>query len=275
MMSYRQQGVPLDGSRVVITGAGSGIGRRMAIGAARKGATVMVWDRDAQRAQAVAAEITAFGGEARAQQVDVVDREAVHDAAERAGGADILINNAGVVSGRYLLDETPEAIDRTLAVNLKSLFWVTQAFLGGMVARHHGYVVTVASAAGIVAGSKMAAYAASKAGAIAFNEALRNEMRETDSGVGTMVVCPFYIDTGMFEGVKTRVPWLLPILEPRRVAGAILRGIERGTKQLILPPFVRVVPLLRVQPVGLADWSADMFGINRSMEDFAGRGGDR
>jgi all-trans-retinol dehydrogenase (NAD+) len=71
------------------------------------------------------------------------------------------------------------------------------------------------------------------------------------------------------------VPLLLPILEPRRVAGAILRGIERGSKQIILPPFVRVVPLLRVQPVAVADWAADMFGINRSMEDFAGRSGDR
>jgi all-trans-retinol dehydrogenase (NAD+) len=144
-----------------------------------------------------------------------------------------------------------------------------------MIDRRTGYVVTIASAAGMVAGAKMSAYAASKAGAIAFNEALRSELRDCGVGVGSMVVCPFYIDTGMFAGVKSRYPLLLPILEPRQVAGAILRGIERGTKQLIMPPLVRTVPALRMLPVGVFDWVADQLGVNESMEDFAGRQGDR
>jgi all-trans-retinol dehydrogenase (NAD+) len=207
--------------------------------------------------------------------VDVSDRAAVLAAGERTGPVDIVINNAGVVSGRSLLDSPAASIDRTLDVNLRSLFWVTQAFLGQMIERRTGYVVTVASAAGLVAGSKMADYAASKAGAIAFNEALRNELRDQDAGVGAMVVCPFYIDTGMFAGVKSRYPLLLPILEPRQVAGAVLRGIERGAKQLIMPPLVSTVPLLRLLPVGLFDWVADQLGINESMEEFAGRQGDR
>jgi all-trans-retinol dehydrogenase (NAD+) len=247
----------------------------MAIGAARRGATVALWDLDGRRADSVRQEIEREGGQATAHAVDVTDRIQVEAAAAATGPVDVVINSAGVVSGRSLLEDTPEAIDRTIDVNLKALFWVTRAFLPGMVERGLGFVVTVASAAGMLAGSRMAAYAASKAGAIAFNESLRNEMRQDQTGVGTMVVCPFYIDTGMFAGVKTKVPALLPILEPRRVAGAILRGIERGTKQIIAPPFVRIVPLLRVQPVGLADWTADLFGINQSMEDFSGRAGDR
>ncbi|MDR2566628.1 MAG: SDR family oxidoreductase [Bifidobacteriaceae bacterium] len=275
MSKYRQEGLALDGARVVVTGGGSGIGRRMAVGAARKGSTVAVWDLDRGRAESVAAEIVAEGGRASAFAVDVADRAAVAAAAEQTGPADILINNAGVVSGRPLLEDTPASIDRTLDVNLRSLFWVTQAFLGGMIEQRTGYVVTVASAAGLVAGSKMTDYAASKAGAIAFNEALRNELREAGTGVATMVVCPFYIDTGMFAGVRSRYPLLLPILEPRQVAGAILRGIERGTKQLIMPPLVRSVPLLRLLPVGAFDWVADQLGINESMADFAGREGDR
>jgi all-trans-retinol dehydrogenase (NAD+) len=265
----------LDGATVVITGAGSGLGRRMATGAARKGAEVHLWDLDGGRAEAVRDEILAQGGRARSQAVDVTDRLAVDAAALAAGPVDVVVNNAGVVSGRPLLEDTPEGIDRTIDVNLKALFWVTRAFLPGMVERGMGFVVTMASAAGMLAGSRMAAYAASKAGAIAFNESLRNEMRELQTGVGTMVVCPFYIDTGMFAGVKTKVPALLPILEPRRVAGAVLRGIERGSKQIIAPPFVRIVPALRLQPVGMADWTADLFGINSSMEDFSGREGDR
>ncbi|MDR2378253.1 MAG: SDR family oxidoreductase [Bifidobacteriaceae bacterium] len=275
MRTYRQEGLALNGARMVITGGGSGIGRRMAIGASRKGATVAIWDLDAARAESVRAEIAAEGGRASAFGVDVVDRAAVMAAAERTGPVDIVVNNAGVVSGRALLDNPAVSIERTLDVNLRALFWVTQAFLGGMVERRTGYVVTVASAAGLVAGSKMADYAASKAGAIAFNEALRNELREAGAGVATMVVCPYYIDTGMFAGVRSRYPALLPILEPRRVAGAILRGIERGTKQLIMPPRVRTVPLLRLAPVGIFDFIADQLGINESMEDFAGRQGDR
>jgi all-trans-retinol dehydrogenase (NAD+) len=275
MKNYRQQGLALDGARVVITGGGSGIGRRMALGASRKGSAVTIWDLDLARAEAVRDQIAAEGGRAAAFSVDVSDRSAVLAAAEATGPADIVINNAGVVSGRPLLEDPPASIDRTLDVNLRALFWVTQAFLGGMVDRRTGYIVTIASAAGLVAGSKMADYAASKAGAIAFNEALRNELRDSDSPVGTMVVCPFYIDTGMFAGVKSRYPLLLPILEPRQVAGAILRGIERGTKQLIMPPLVRTVPFLRLLPVGAFDFVADQLGINESMEDFAGRQGDR
>ncbi|MDR1187169.1 MAG: SDR family oxidoreductase [Bifidobacteriaceae bacterium] len=275
MKSYRQQGLALDGARVVITGAGSGIGRRMALGASRKGSAVAIWDLDLARAESVRDEILAEDGRASAFAVDVSDRNAVMATAEATGPVDIIINNAGVVSGRALLDDPPASIDRTLDVNLRSLFWVTQAFLGGMVERRTGYVVTIASAAGLVAGSKMADYAASKAGAIAFNESRRNELRDSGSGVATMVVCPFYIDTGMFAGVKSRYPALLPILEPRRVAGAVLRGIERGTKQLIMPPLVRTVPLLRLLPVGAFDFVADQLGINESMEDFAGRQGDR
>ncbi|MDR1634864.1 MAG: SDR family oxidoreductase [Bifidobacteriaceae bacterium] len=275
MNRYRQEGLALEGARVLITGGGSGIGRRMAIGAARKGSTVAIWDLDRVRAESVRSEIAAEGGRVEAFDLDVTDREAVMAGAERTGPVDIVINNAGVVSGRALLEEPPGSINRTLDVNLRSLFWVTQAFLGGMIERRTGYVVTVASAAGLVAGSKMADYAASKAGAIAFNESLRNELREAGAGVATMVVCPFYIDTGMFAGVKSRYPALLPILEPRRVAGAVLRGIERGSKQLIMPPLVRTVPMLRLLPVGAFDWVADQLGINESMEDFAGRSGDR
>jgi all-trans-retinol dehydrogenase (NAD+) len=269
------KGIPLSGSRVLITGGGSGIGRLMALGAAVKGADVTVWDLDADRAACVREEVAKLGATGSSLGIDVTDREAVYEAARAGGEVDVLINNAGVVGGRPLLEEPDDAIRRTLEVDLVSLFWVTKAFLPGMVERHRGTVVTVSSAAGMVAGAKMTDYAAAKFGAIGFNEALRNEMRQERTGVNTMIVCPFYIDTGMFDGVKTRIPWLLPILKPKKVAAEVLFGIERGAKQVILPPFVRIVPMLRLVPVTLMDWTADLFGINRSMEDFAGRPGDR
>jgi all-trans-retinol dehydrogenase (NAD+) len=275
LRTIRQKGVPLAGARVLVTGGGSGMGRLMALGAARAGAEVWVWDLSAERANSVRDEILAVDGRVHADAVDVSDLDSVNAAAKRAEGIDVLINNAGVVGGRLLLEESPQAIERTLDVNLKSLFWVTRAFLPGMVARRHGFVVTMASAAGLIAGSRMSDYAASKFGAVGFNEALRNELRAAGAGVGTLVVAPFYTKTGMFEGTKTRFPLLLPLLEPEAVAGKVLRGIERGQKQIICPPFVRTTALLRLLPVGVLDWTADLFGINSSMDDFSGRPSDR
>jgi all-trans-retinol dehydrogenase (NAD+) len=271
----RQAGVPLAGARVLITGGGSGMGRLMALGAARRGAEMTVWDLSAERADAVAQEIVAQGGVAHVQVVDITDAAAVSQAAAVAGGIDVLIHSAGVVGGRRLVDESAEAINRTIDVNLKALFWVTKAFLPGMVERHHGYVVTMASAAGLLAGAKMADYAASKAGAIGFTESLRNELRLDQAGVGALLVAPYYVRTGMFEGVRTKVPWLLPLLDPSDVAEKVLDGVEHGRRPMALPPFTYAIYLLRLAPIGWLDPVADLFGINASMDDFTGRDSDR
>ncbi|MFP5313113.1 MAG: SDR family NAD(P)-dependent oxidoreductase, partial [Actinomycetes bacterium] len=128
-------GTPLSGSTLLITGGGSGLGRRMALGAGRRGSRVVIWDLDAAAGAAVRDEIRAAGGSAEAFAVDVTDREAVATAAAAAGPVDIVVNNAGVVSGRLLLDATDEAIERTMNVNVLALYWVTRAFLGGMAER--------------------------------------------------------------------------------------------------------------------------------------------
>ncbi len=269
------RGTSLAGARVLVTGGGSGLGRRLAIGAARRGATAVIWDLSAERAHAVADDITAHGLPAQAHVVDVTDRAAVQATAEASGPIDVVINNAGVVSGRPLL-ETPDAtIERTMAVNVLSLYWVTKAFLPGMLARRTGTVVTVASAAGLVGVARQTDYSASKWAAVGFTESLRGELRALGSPVRTLVVCPYYIDTGMFEGVRTRFPLLLPILHEGDVARTVLDGVERGRQQIMLPPLVRIMPALRLLPVPAFDAVLDVFGINRGMDAFTGRPGDR
>ena len=271
-------GMRLAGSTVVITGGGSGIGRLMALGAARRGARAVVWDLSSERAEATRDEIRASGGQAEAFTVDVSDPEAVAtagaDTLAAVGSVDVLINNAGVVTGRRLLDATEDGIRRTFDVNVLALFWVTRAFLPQMIERRRGRVVTIASAAGLVGVAKQTDYSASKHAAVGFDESLRSEMRAGRTGVTTMVVCPYYIDTGMFEGVRTRFPLLLPILKEREVSEKVLDGIESGRKQLIFPPLVRFTPVMRVLPVGLFDRINDFLGVNKSMEHFAGRPGD-
>jgi all-trans-retinol dehydrogenase (NAD+) len=268
------RGTDLSGATVLITGGGNGLGRRLAIGAARRGARAIIWDLSAERRDAVRDDIRAHGLPAEAYAVDVSDRVAVRAAAEATGQIDVLVNNAGVVSGRALLECSDEGIERTMAVNVLALYWVTRAFLPGMVERRRGTVVTVASAAGLVGVAKQTDYAASKWAAVGFTESLRAEMRAERTGVNTLVVCPYYIDTGMFAGVRTRFPLLLPILHEGDVARSILDSIERGREQLVMPPLIRVLPAARMLPVRAFDALLDVMGINRTMEHFTGRPGD-
>ena len=184
---------------------------------------------------------------------------------------DILVNNAGVVSGSPLLELPDEHIERTFRVNTLALFWTTKAFLPAMIARGSGHIVTVASAAGLIGSPRETDYAASKFAAVGFNEALRLELKRSAPGVKTTVVRPFYIDTGMFEGVKTRFPLLLPILKESAVTERILRAVQHDTARVDMPWMVRTLPLMRLLPVWAFDGLADFFGITAAMDEFTGR----
>jgi all-trans-retinol dehydrogenase (NAD+) len=267
----------LSSATAVITGGGSGIGRLLAHRMAARGARIVVLDLAEDRFGDVVAEVTAAGGEAWGYACDVSDRAAVRDVAERVrsdiGAVDVVVNNAGVVSGSRLLDLPDEKIEQTFAVNTLALYWVTRAFLPEMVRRNRGHVVTIASAAGLVGVARQTDYSASKHAAVGFDESLRVELRRTAPGLVTTVVCPFYVDTGMFEGVRTRFPRLLPILRQDEVADRIVSAIERDRRRLIMPPLVRFVPALRVLPPRLFDRIMDLFGVNRTMDTFVGRPG--
>jgi len=117
----------------------------------------------------------------------------------------------------------------------------------------------------------LADYAASKWAAMGFDESLRGELRQIAPGVKTTVVCPYYIDTGMFSGVKSRFPWLLPILREDDVATRVVAAIQRDRRRLMMPPLVYLVPMMRVLPVGVFDWVASFLGVNASMDEFKGR----
>jgi all-trans-retinol dehydrogenase (NAD+) len=88
--------------------------------------------------------------------------------------------------------------------------------------------------------------------------------------VKTTVVCSYFVDTGMFEGVRTRFSWLLPILKEEYVAERILRAVRRNRRRLCMPRMVYLVPLLRLLPVGVFDWGASVMGVHRAMDAFAG-----
>lgn len=263
------------GAHVLVTGAASGLGRLMALDAVRKRARVSLLDRDAKGLGLVCEEIHALGGDAEGFVVDLSDRTALQatcaEVSASRGGVDILINNAGIVSGRPLMECSDEAIERTFQVNALALFWTVRAFLPGMMTAGKGHIVTVASAAGLAGTSRLVDYSSSKFAAVGFDESLRMELKRLGSPIRTTVVCPFFIDTGMFEGVKTRFAWLLPILKPDYVVRRIMTAIEGNRSRLIMPRFVMTVPVVRVLPPFLFDAVLGFFGVNRSMDEFVGR----
>ena len=265
----------LSGTHVVVTGAGSGIGRLMALGAAKRGARhVAVWDLNLTSARSVVKEIEALGAQASAYKVDVSQKKSVDEAAvttlEALGQVDVLINNAGIVSGKSFLNLTEKDITQTYGVNTLALYWTTQAFLPGMLNRDRGRVVTIASAAGLAGSATLTDYSGSKFAAVGFMESLRAELRDGSSSVSTLTVCPFYINTGMFDGVKSGSP-LLAIQPADPSAQKILDAIESTKRELLLPGMVRSVRYFRLLPVAVFDWLADAFGINKAMKTFRGR----
>jgi all-trans-retinol dehydrogenase (NAD+) len=265
------------GRHAVVTGGASGIGRLVAHRMAALGGRVSVWDIQREALDTVVSELEKSGPEpARGFVCDVSRRAEVYRVAEEtraAGGpVDILVNDAGVVSGRPLLELPDEKIEATFATNTLSLFWTTKAFLPAMLERGRGHLVTIASASALIGVARLCDYAASKWAAMGFDESLRAELRKTAPALRTTIVCPYYIDTGMFRGVRSRFPRLLPILREDDVAARIVRAVQRDQRRLILPPLVRLLPLMRALPVGAFDWIANFLGVNASMDEFEGRG---
>ncbi|GAA1869551.1 SDR family oxidoreductase [Brevibacterium marinum] len=267
-----KHGSQINGSRVLITGAGSGIGRLMALDAAARGASeILIWDLSEERGQSVRDEIVATGAKARSFSVNVADSDQVAVVAEATGPVDVLVNCAGVVTGKKLLDADEESIRRVFDVNTLALYWVTRAFLPGMLERDRGTVATISSAAGFTGVAKQTDYSASKFAAVGFTESLRSELRAEGSNVQTLVVCPYYINTGMFEGVQTKFPRLLPILEETNVATKVMDSIDSGREQLVMPSLVRILPAARMLPTRLFDKTMDFLGVNKTMDHFTGR----
>lgn len=259
----------LNAKRVLITGGARGIGFLMAERAVKRGATVVLWDIHEQALEAAVAKL---GPNAHGYVCDITDRHAVYSTADTVradvGPIDVLINNAGIVTGRSFMELPDEMIERTFQVNAMALFWTARAFLPDMTRRNSGHVVTIASAAGQVGVAKLADYCASKFAAVGFDESLRVEMKKSSPGVRTTLVCPYYINTGMFDGVKSRFPRLLPILEETYVADKIIHAIETNDARLYLPPIVRLLSAVKVLPTPMVDAFMNFLGVNNTMDEF-------
>ena len=259
----------------LITGGACGLGRLMALKMADRGSHVVLWDIDDESLAGVADEISKAGNRVTICHCDISDREFVYSTAGKVrnevGKVDILINNAGVVSGRPFLECTDQQLRRTMEVNILAHFWTVKAFLPDMIRSNSGHIVTVASAGGILGSAWLADYSASKFAAFGFDEALRAEFKKQKLNIHTTIVCPYFIKSDMFAGVKTRFSFLLPILNAEDVSERIVNAIARKKRRLLMPPLVYSTWLLRLLPVDVFDWVATLLGVNDAMDEFHGR----
>lgn len=236
---------------VVITGAGSGIGRALAHELDRLGARLALSDIDLARVEDTAATCR----DARAYRLDVADRDAVKAHADQVvddfGRVDVVVNNAGVALAADVLQQSDDDIDWLLGINLHGVISGTQAFLPHVV-ESRGHVINISSVFGIMGMPSQSIYNAAKFGVRGYTEALAIEMDVADTGVGVHCVHPGGIATNIanfsrmapgrdrehlvdsFNRVALRI-------SPEAAARAIVRGVDRNRRRILIGADARVI----------------------------------
>ena len=220
---------------ILITGGCSGIGKIMSRKSLERGVSkLVILDINQSALNEVKSEWQHFWKEIFIYQCDLSVLTEIKQVSERikneVGEIDILINNAGVVTGKYFHEHTHENIALSMAVNSDAAMHLTLEFLPGMMKKNSGAICTIASSAGLISNPKMSIYAASKWAAVGWSDSLRLEMQQLKKNISVTTIMPFYINTGMFDGVKSK---LIPILKPEPASERIIKAIEKLYKHMI------------------------------------------
>ncbi|NWR89004.1 RDHE2 dehydrogenase, partial [Furnarius figulus] len=268
----------VSGEIVLITGAASGVGRLLSLKFAKLGATLVLWDVN-QEGLKETVRLARENGATRVQCYicDCSKRQDVYRVADQVkkevGDVSILVNNAGIVTGKNFINSPDSLVEKTMEVNTMAHLWTYKAFLPAMIASNHGHLVSIASSAGLCGGTRLSDYCASKFAAIGFAESIDIEMRTLGkTGVKTTIVCPYTINTGMFDGVKNKWPHLLPMLDPEYVAEKIVTAVRQNQEMLLIPRILYFLFVLK----NILPWKAtvlllDYFGVLHVMDTFKGR----
>lgn len=258
---------------VLITGGASGIGKIMVRLMLERNAKVIIWDINQSR---IDETIAAFSnlGDITGFNVDISNVKQIQEVAKKVkqefGSIDVLVNNAGIVVGEYFHEHSTVDIIKTMDVNANAPMLITAEFLKDMLHKNSGHICNIASSGGIVSNPKMSVYAASKWSLIGWSDSLRLEMKQLKKNVNVTTIMPYYINTGMFDGVQSKIP----ILEPEAAALTIVKAIEKNKKMVTIPGYIYRFTRLgqAVMSINIFDWFAgSVLGIYKTMEHFTGR----
>ncbi|KAK9895602.1 NAD(P)-binding protein [Cystobasidium minutum MCA 4210] len=260
-----------DGQIAVVTGGSQGLGKAIVTLLRKKGARVVVLDmRIPSKAEWEDGVIY--------YQCDVSDNQRVSELAKQieqeVGRTTILINNAGFVSGRPLLELSEDEIRKTFNVNTLAQFWTLKAFLPSIIANGGGHIVNVASILGTMGVAGAADYCSSKFAVIGLHEALKGEVEtyKTKNRIYLSVVLPAQIRTALFANLKPFSPlaaFLLPMLEPEDIAKRIVCNIEhQRTGEIAMPVLANITWLWRALPSYASDFLRWIAEADDSMSQF-------
>ena len=260
---------------VLITGGASGIGFLMSQMLIQKGiGKLIILDINQKGLEETKNQLGSHNCDLHLVKVDISKEEELDKSIAGLKGKnlapDILINNAGVVTGKTFIDHSYEDIDLTMQVNSIAPMKLSLAFLPDMIKKTESCIVNISSAAGMLPNPDMSVYCASKWAMNGWSDSLRLEMEKARTGVNVLTVTPYYISTGMFEGVSSPI---IPILKPEKVAKKIIKAIEKKRIVLRMPGIIYLLPLVKgILPKRWLDIViGKFFGIYSSMNKFKGR----
>ncbi|XP_050424637.1 estradiol 17-beta-dehydrogenase 11-like [Adelges cooleyi] len=243
---------------ILITGAGHGIGRELAILFAEQKAIIVCWDLD-EKGNEQTKDMLKLRGHKRVYtyKVDVSNRQEVIDAAalvkKQVGDVSVLVNNAGIMPCRPLFLQSHETIEKIFNVNVLAHFWALEAFLPSMIEKNHGHVIALSSMCGVIGLPNVVPYCASKFAVRGLMDALYEELRVGDtknnkSDIKFTTVYPIMVNTGLVKKPRNRFPFLLDMQKPEKVANIIVKSMRRNYKEVSIPwlllPLDRISRLL-------------------------------
>ena len=263
----------LEQKLILITGGASGIGKIMARLMLERNAKVIIWDIDQSKIDDTLSEFKSKGA-VYGFKVDVSNIKQIQENAKKIkgefGAVDVLINNAGIIVGKYFHEHSTADVVKTMAINTNAPMLITKEFLEDMLKRNSGHICNIASSGGLISNPKMSVYVGSKWSVIGWSDSLRIELKQMNKNVSITTVMPYYINTGMFDGVRSKIP----ILKPEVVALKIIKAIEKNKKMLTIPGYIYRLTRFgqAIMPINLFDWfTGSVMGIYKTMEHFTGR----
>ncbi|ODO09319.1 hypothetical protein I350_02919 [Cryptococcus amylolentus CBS 6273] len=247
---------------VLITGGGSGIGALLAETLAMRNVSVVVLTKYPPQYETINENIYTY-------ICDVSDFRTVQTVAERVreevGDPTVIVNNAGIVKGKLLLDLTEEDVQTTFGCNTLANFWVLKAFLPAMLRKGQGHIITVSSLLGLLGAAQMSDYCASKAALISLHQTLRFELdnRYKTPAIRTTLVLPAYILTALFDRIRFPTgpvfDFFCPPVPPHAIVKQIISALDANESRVIRLPFYTNLARFSGDGVGLVPaWMRDL-----------------